>query len=72
MTGSDEGAKGWTNYAPVDDPVSGTPESSGGVSGAVSAVGEGSPHVLALLALAVLILLAAAAVRAARVRRRRI
>lgn len=73
MTGSGD-TNGWTNYAPLTDAEGsfGPPEPSSGVSGAVSAVGEGSPHVLALLLLAALLPLAAFAAVTVRAHRRRV
>ena len=74
MTGPGEDTNGWTSYAPLTDAEGafGPPEPSSGVSGAVSAVGEGSPHVLALLLLAALLPLAAFAAVTVRGRRRRV
>lgn len=73
MTGPGD-TNGWTNYAPLTDAEGsfGPPEPSSGVSGAVSAVGEGSPHVLALLLLAALLPLAAFAAVTVRAHRRRV
>jgi hypothetical protein len=72
MTGPGTDGEGSTGSVPRDPAATaGRAESSGGISGAVTAAGEASPHVLALLMLALAIPLAAAAGSAVRARRRR-
>jgi hypothetical protein len=69
-TGSGGDGEGWTSYAPLGEGGIPAPEAPGGVGAAVSAAGEASPHVLALLALALLTPLAAFVATSSRGRRK--